>query len=1155
MCAFLITYCVCLPANHGHSVSELPNSDCPSQVRNCLLIKTPGTHDAQADRCSVEPTCSVLRDARTSCRQPILSGIASPAVLPSISCIVYSRLLSTVLKSYLRLLASHLVGLLPRVGVVSDDATGRWVFSGICRFLPPLHSGAAPQSPQSPSSALTISLLKAARISSLTHSLEDVPTRHVHNDLELHNKNFLLTFPPLSSEKGDTATSLKWAVASTCKALKWRAVYASLLQAETLGVSSEICALFIDQHIVGYSSVKRKTLDFKLTVIQFKSAKYARISSFEPFVCSSLASMRRMVVSPPEVGFKPESDGGIGPTQINSNFKPVHIEVKGPPGLSCGLETIKLALNRMRVERGEYGAAPECKGGGNWIPIPDKNPPTSSILRQRPRRESNPGSPWWEASSLTTTPPRGIGKTAEGENCAPVQSRARSGDGAFVGLTQLQVDGDLNNELATVSPHKHISPARSLSRLLVPALRRVMQEGTNQQRNKTEEDMPNVRYLNAVTPNYTGPISELAPPYPLPKFLHTEPESSCIIYLRRAVFTCVVLYLLASCCRGCEFWTDHASYWLLQMLRSVGAVVSWSPCYCQSDIRSVSRFPYVGCEDGPIVHCAGVENTRECGEYICLCSCYFVETTENVVHESEGRGGRSLGKLRPIGTHALKRTVTVLQPSQIKAVQEPRAEVNTWYKIGWTQRLYHSGGGEDYSLFQFGSAASLRSTTVVPVGGEGTLFSEPLRNCGNKDIRWLRVCAIHQDHVCVFLKRVLDHVNQKHDGPVSEELWATLDIEVFRADEGEASTFNLQLNLMQQVQEFPPNPAIFITLLVYFEAANRSAAEKRSRWKLLMKTVHFEGETTAIGTRSKPRPLSDCTKPFRQCKLAAARACWRTCDVVRMRGGKFQTGEQRICGVKDTHVARSRCETCHDSLFSRQLRYVARLLSPSANTVSPFQIIKILATMGAQLPNLNCTMIDGGLYFNNSIEPERSDGGLYFNNSIEPERSDGGLYLNNSIEPARSDGGLYFNNSIEPERSDGGLYLNNSIEPERSDGGLYFNNSIEPERSDGGLYFNNSIEPERSDGGLYFNNSIEPERSDGGLYFNNSIEPERSDGGLYFNDSSYRSGSLCKYLLFQAEERDKGDYDSRVYRSFYIKVLKWRSVFLICSCNYYAGIT
>ncbi|KAJ8873978.1 hypothetical protein PR048_024818 [Dryococelus australis] len=52
------------------------------------------------------------------------------------------------------------------------------------------------------------------------------------------------------------------------------------------------------------------------------------------------------------------------------------------------------------------------------------------------------------------------------------------------------------------------------------------------------------------------------------------------------------------------------------------------------------------------------------------------------------------------------------------------------------------------------------------------------------------------------------------------------------------------------VQKFPPNPDIFITLLVYLEAANRSAAEKRSRSKLLMKTVHFERETTAIGTRS-----------------------------------------------------------------------------------------------------------------------------------------------------------------------------------------------------------------------------------------------------------------------------------------------------------------
>ncbi|KAJ8870554.1 hypothetical protein PR048_029577 [Dryococelus australis] len=64
---------------------------------------------------------------------------------------------------------------------------------------------------------------------------------------------------------------------------------------------------------------------------------------------------------------------------------------------------------------------------------------------------------------------------------------------------------------------------------------------------------------------------------------------------------------------------------------------------------------------------------------------------------------------------------------------------------------------------------------------------------------------------------------------------------------------NLKLKLIPQVQEFPPNTAIFTTLLVYLEAANRSAADKRSSSKLLMKAVDFEGETTAIGTRSKHR--------------------------------------------------------------------------------------------------------------------------------------------------------------------------------------------------------------------------------------------------------------------------------------------------------------
>ncbi|KAJ8880965.1 hypothetical protein PR048_017438 [Dryococelus australis] len=44
-----------------------------------------------------------------------------------------------------------------------------------------------------------------------------------------------------------------------------------------------------------------------------------------------------------------------------------------------------------------------------------------------------------------------------------------------------------------------------------------------------------------------------------------------------------------------------------------------------------------------------------------------------------------------------------------------------------------------------------------------------------------------------------------------------------------------------------------IATTTIFNLANRSAAEKRSRSKLLMKTVHFERETTAIGTCSELR--------------------------------------------------------------------------------------------------------------------------------------------------------------------------------------------------------------------------------------------------------------------------------------------------------------
>ncbi|KAJ8873437.1 hypothetical protein PR048_024254 [Dryococelus australis] len=56
-----------------------------------------------------------------------------------------------------------------QVGIVQDDAVGLLVFSRIS-ISPPLHSGAAPYSLLSPSSAHKTSLLRAAQISSLTSS-------------------------------------------------------------------------------------------------------------------------------------------------------------------------------------------------------------------------------------------------------------------------------------------------------------------------------------------------------------------------------------------------------------------------------------------------------------------------------------------------------------------------------------------------------------------------------------------------------------------------------------------------------------------------------------------------------------------------------------------------------------------------------------------------------------------------------------------------------------------------------------------------------------------------------------------------------------------------------------------------------------------------
>ncbi|KAJ8870461.1 hypothetical protein PR048_029483 [Dryococelus australis] len=71
----------------------------------------------------------------------------------------------------------------PSVGIVPDDDAGRRVFSGISPFPPTFHSGGAPYSLQSPTSAPETSLLRAAQISSLTHTTHFAP--HSGNDLRV----------------------------------------------------------------------------------------------------------------------------------------------------------------------------------------------------------------------------------------------------------------------------------------------------------------------------------------------------------------------------------------------------------------------------------------------------------------------------------------------------------------------------------------------------------------------------------------------------------------------------------------------------------------------------------------------------------------------------------------------------------------------------------------------------------------------------------------------------------------------------------------------------------------------------------------------------------------------------------------------------------
>ncbi|KAJ8891863.1 hypothetical protein PR048_004418 [Dryococelus australis] len=62
-----------------------------------------------------------------------------------------------------------------QVGIVQDDAVGRRVFSASSRFPSPYHSGNAPYSPQSPSSALKTSLKRAVLQQHIAKSHQQKP--------------------------------------------------------------------------------------------------------------------------------------------------------------------------------------------------------------------------------------------------------------------------------------------------------------------------------------------------------------------------------------------------------------------------------------------------------------------------------------------------------------------------------------------------------------------------------------------------------------------------------------------------------------------------------------------------------------------------------------------------------------------------------------------------------------------------------------------------------------------------------------------------------------------------------------------------------------------------------------------------------------------
>ncbi|KAJ8868728.1 hypothetical protein PR048_030267 [Dryococelus australis] len=323
-----------------------------------------------------------------------------------------------------------LAGSLPIFASGNRAGLCRWSasFLGDLSFPPPFHTGAAPCSPQSLSSALKISLLKATQISLLSHY-----TEHVTSIVEVYVTK--ITFASLSSPVAD----LPREALETVLVSGWllRAAEDSLLVGPPSGtlVSRRLLADDCRTKILFFGTVRLLashhgepgsipglvTPGFShVGIVSGDDARrwiFSEISHF-PRPCI-LALLHPHLISPSSI-LKASSLRAARISQLSStklyladNYLNLSGDLPFPPPLHSGAAPYSLQPPSSAVETSlrsvfEYGTAPGGRGKRE-IPEQSRRPAASSdtiplcenLEAIPPGNE--PGSPWWEAGPLRQT--------------------------------------------------------------------------------------------------------------------------------------------------------------------------------------------------------------------------------------------------------------------------------------------------------------------------------------------------------------------------------------------------------------------------------------------------------------------------------------------------------------------------------------------------------------------------------------------------------------------------------------------------------------------------------------------------------------------------------------------------------------------------------